>query len=556
MFNSPRCFSGLLVLCIRLSAAVEPLVDLEYTSYQGVANPNAITQWLGMRYAAPPLGDLRFAAPEAPPSSDKVQDALEHGPLCLAVGDSYNQTTQDEDCLFLDVYAPSNATKDSALPVFFFIQGGGYASNSNPNLNGSGLITDADMDLVVVTFNYRVGPFGFLAGEQVSSINNGLKDHYAALRWVHAHISSFGGDPSHVVIGGDSAGAQSVVQLLTAYGGKDLGLFVGSAAESQSFPTQFTVEASQFAYDNLVIATGCSNASAVDEEDGTLACLRSLSATDFEQYNTVTSPFPGAADEPLYLYGPTIDDDLIQDYAYNLLHDGKIVHVPTIFGDDANGGSVFVPNNTANLSQSNAFLHDQFPLLTLADLRRLNELYTPDNVPDLLAPVNSSFRQQFGASYNQVAKVYGDIRYTCPGIYASQVFSEATGCQSWNYLYNVSDPTDIARGLGVPHTTEVNAVFGPTNIFGGGAPQSYEAGGVNEGIVSLMQGYWTSFIRTLDPNTLKKDGAATWEAYEAQTGKRIVLAGAGGEDSESLAVDALARERCEFLWSIGARVHQ
>ena len=283
--------------------AVDPLVDLEYIKYQGTANAGGISQWLGIRYAAPPVGDLRFAAPEDPPSNDTVQDATSHGPLCLAVGNPYNATTQDEDCLFLDVYAPSNATKDSALPVFFFIQGGGYAQNSNPNLNGSGLIDAADGELVVVTFNYRVGPFGFLAGEQVPSINNGLKDHYSALRWVQSHIAAFGGDSAHVVIGGDSAGAQSVVQLLTGFGGKDLGLFIGSAAESQSFPTQFTTGASQFAYDNLVVATGCSNSTPNDADDGTLACLRSLSATDFQHFNNVTSPFPGAAGKPLYLYG-------------------------------------------------------------------------------------------------------------------------------------------------------------------------------------------------------------------------------------------------------------
>ena len=146
--------------CLALAgvcAAVDPLVSLDYTSYRGTANLGGVSQWLGIRYAAPPVGDLRFAAPADPPSNATEQAATQHGPLCLAVGSSYNETTQSEDCLILDVYAPSNATKDSALPVLFFIQGGGYASDSNPNLNGTGLITAADMDMVVVNFNYRVG---------------------------------------------------------------------------------------------------------------------------------------------------------------------------------------------------------------------------------------------------------------------------------------------------------------------------------------------------------------------------------------------------------------
>lgn len=94
--------------------------------------------------------------------------------------------------MFLDVYAPSNATTGSPLPVFFFIQGGGFNQNSNPNFNGSGLIKAADFDLVVVNFNYRVGPYGFLSGKQVAeggSVNNGMKDMIKALQWVQKYIS-------------------------------------------------------------------------------------------------------------------------------------------------------------------------------------------------------------------------------------------------------------------------------------------------------------------------------------------------------------------------------
>ena len=98
-----------------------------------------------------------------------------------------------EDCLFLDVYAPTNAVSSgSKLPVYFFIQGGGFASLSNPNYNGSGLVEASGNNIVVVTFNYRVGPFGFLASEEVeqgASLNNGLKDQLKALEWVHKHIS-------------------------------------------------------------------------------------------------------------------------------------------------------------------------------------------------------------------------------------------------------------------------------------------------------------------------------------------------------------------------------
>lgn len=103
------------------------------------------------------------------------------------------QRGKSEDCLFIDVYAPTNAIQSGkSLPVYFFIQGGGFADLSNANYNGSGLVEASDHSIVVVTFNYRVGPYGFLAGKEVeegASLNNGLKDQIKALEWVHKHIS-------------------------------------------------------------------------------------------------------------------------------------------------------------------------------------------------------------------------------------------------------------------------------------------------------------------------------------------------------------------------------
>jgi len=186
------------------------------------------------------------------------------------------------------------------------------------------------MDMVVVNFNYRVGLFGFLAGQEVEaggSINNGLKDQRKALEWVSKYIAMFGGDPDHIVIGGDSAGAASVTFFLTAYGGRDDHLFVGAASESQSFATQWNISESQWMYDNIVIRTECVNA-----KNGTLECLRSRSVEELQKVNFNT-PFPGASNAPLYMYGPTIDGDLVPDYTYKLFSEGKFVKVPTLFGN-------------------------------------------------------------------------------------------------------------------------------------------------------------------------------------------------------------------------------
>jgi carboxylesterase type B len=134
-------------------AAVDSCVHLDYSSYNGVALPNGVTQWLGIRYAAPPLGDLRFAAPQDPPSTgDGIIEADTHGPVCLKRSSSnlpakLETPDTNEDCLFMDIYAPTNAIWGS-LPVMFFLQGGGFSILSNANYNGSGLVLASEMNMV------------------------------------------------------------------------------------------------------------------------------------------------------------------------------------------------------------------------------------------------------------------------------------------------------------------------------------------------------------------------------------------------------------------------
>ncbi|KAK7542929.1 Alpha/Beta hydrolase protein [Phyllosticta citricarpa] len=537
------CLVAALALSLSVVHGVDPQVPLNYTTYEGTPYSNGITAWLGIRFAAPPTGNLRFAAPLDPPVTGGVQAANQHGPYCIATAASPSVTTTSEDCLFLDVYAPSNASLNAKLPVFVYIQGGGFNANSNANYNGQGLIAASGHNIVVVTFNYRVGPYGFLAGAEVAaggSLNNGLKDQLKALRWVQRYITRFGGDPNHVVVGGSSAGAASVSLLLTAYSGRNDGLFHATAAESQSFAAMLTNRESQYSYDNLVMRTGCASA------DNTLACLRSLDVADLQTQNTAT-PFPGAQKAPLYPYGPTIDGDLVPDYTLRLFQEGRFIHVPTIWGDDTNGGSTFAPKTTATLGESNSWLHDQFPPLTLPQIRKLNQLYPVEGTPTF----NGT-----GRYWRQLSNVYGDLRYTCPGLSISSI-SWRAGLPSWNYLWNVEDPAQMAQGYGVPHTAEVNAIFGPENVASGAAPVSYYKGGVNAPIVPVIQRYWTSFIMSLDPNPYRAPGTPRWETWrpaaEDLDGSRLIFQTGATRMAQ---LDALTRRRCEYTTSIGVDIRQ
>lgn len=315
----------------------------------------------------------------------------------------------------------------------------------------------------------------------------------------------FGGDPRHVVVGGDSAGAGAITLLLTAYGGDGrLGnLFHATAAESQSFGAQLTVKQSQFAYDNLTESTGCA------EEKDTFACLRSLDL-QILQKNNVNYPFPSANKPPLYMYSPTIDGDLIQGYTHRLFQEGRFMKVPVIFGDDTNEGTIFTPKDTSSVTQANDFLRAQFPSISPAQLAKIDATYmaTPDD------PVYPNA----GEYWRGVSNAYGEIRYICPGIHVSTAYSKFS--QSvWNYHYAVIDTVAEGAGLGTTHTVEVNAIWGPDYVSGTPPPSYYTT---NAAIVPVMQGYWTSFIRSFNPNTHRYPGSPEWNPW-GNDGQRIFI---------------------------------
>jgi len=470
------------------------------------------------------------------------------------------------------------------LPVFVFIQGGGFSADADPNFNGTGLVAASGRNIIVVTFNYRVGAWGFLASTGSASgqpyANNGLRDQRKAFQWVQTHIAQFGGDPSHVVLGGDSAGAASIALHLTAYGGRDDKLFQAAAAESLSFATLLTTSQSQYQWDNFTKAVGCSNTNA-----GTaLTCLRGKSAAAIEAQN-FNIPFPGQTSPPLYMFQPTIDGDIVTDLTYNAFQKGNFIQVPMLIGDDTNGGTIFTPRATSSQAQSNAFMTNQFPYLTSSQLNTLSQLYPNPN---------QSACPASGCWWRQVSNVYGEMRYMCPGLYISSAYANLTAtkkrfrrtlsrgelddggtarilnvifpsldgtsssgstAKSYAYRYNVEDPDQVAQGLGVPHVVEKNAIFGAGNTPDG-VPASYNSGQTNAAVIGVIQAYWTSFIRSYDPNTYKTDGSATWEEYYSSSGlpQRLVFQTGGKTNMESL--DNGLRERCSYLASIGPSVLQ
>lgn len=212
-------------------------------------------------------------------------------------------------------------------------------------------------------------------------------------------------------------------------------------------------------------------------------------------------------------------------------------------GDDVNGGTIFTPNTTNNISESNTFLRNQFPALTLPQLTQLNILYPVEGTPVF---------PDSGLYWRQVSNVYGDLRYKCPGEFICSMYQTHGVRDSWNYLWNVTDPTQAAEGFGVPHTVEVNAIWGPTNV-NGTVPLSYYPNGTNANIVPVVQAYWTSFIRSYNPNTYRLAGSPLWGNWDDWGRNRIVFQ---TNATAMQPVSLTERMNCDYINSIAASIAQ
>ncbi|RDW92011.1 hypothetical protein BP5796_01405 [Coleophoma crateriformis] len=500
----------------------DAVVDLGYSTYQGTVVGGGVSQYLGMRYAAPPVGDLRWRKPHKPVVTRGVQDATAFGDICLGLGAAATSSSQSEDCLFINVWAPSTAKPSSKLPVWFYIQGGGYNTNSNANYNGTGVVEASGNNIVFVNMNYRVSAWGFLASEKVKEdgdLNAGLLDQRLAMEWVQKYIHLFGGDPHHVVIHGVSAGAGSVALHLTAYGGRDDKLFAGAIGESVFFPTQPKVSELEFQFDHYATLAGCGEAT--DE----LTCLRAQDVSVLQTAN-VAMAFPGATSASLFYFTPCIDGHLIRKYPYLSFESGEFIHVPIMFGNDNDEGSAFASNATSPADVA-AFMVDYYPHLTPTDTDNINAQY-----PLMAAAAKHA------AYFPSVAEAYGESTFNCPAITILQSYVQYfSASKAWSYRVNIQDQNDIAAGLGVPHTMETPAIFGV-----GFAPGTASFATYNAPVVPVVMHYFISFIRSLTPNTFRSSDAPFWEPYT--TAQRRMKLQTNATAMEAVPADQLGR--CAF----------
>lgn len=316
-------------------------VNTKYGALKG-RNINGAAVWKGIPYAKPPVNELRFEAPEPPDSWEGVKEADQFGPECIqprTEGGLFQtpgyEPVESEDCLYLNVWAPEQVAEQK-LPVMVWIHGGAFVSGS-----GSTSFYDATKfvkrgEIIVVTLNYRLGPFGFMhlspLGESFIS-NAGLLDQIAALEWVKENIDGFGGDPGAVTVFGESAGSMSIAALMAMPKAK--GLFkqaIMQSGASQLIPAEQAAQVTAGMLQMLRIGS--------DE----VHKLRTLPA---EQILAAGERFKQQTGAGLaMLFQPVVDQSTLPKSPVQAVKDGDASDVRLLIGTNLDEGALFIRPET------------------------------------------------------------------------------------------------------------------------------------------------------------------------------------------------------------------
>jgi para-nitrobenzyl esterase len=331
-----------------VSNAVTPTAPVATTTgtYQGLMNfqelqgdpVTGVNVFFGIRYAQPPVGTLRWKPPQAPNPGQGSILAATPGHTC-----TQGRPTDSEDCLFLNVYTPSNANARSRLPVFVWIHGGALTSGAGSDYDPSVMV--ANNDIIVVTINYRLGSLGFLAASVLAATqadafqnigdagNYGLMDQQFALAWVQRNIGAFGGDPNAVTIGGESAGGLSVSsQLASTNTGRNL--FRGAIIESGGY----------MYHDVPSLATYQTLSNTFAQDDANKFCGGSLTLTCLQGLAPATQLFFSEGVFGGFGIAPNFGTKILPRDLHTAFSTGQFNRVPVLQGTNANEGRLFEPD--------------------------------------------------------------------------------------------------------------------------------------------------------------------------------------------------------------------
>ena len=461
----------------------------------------------GIPYAAPPVGNLRWKPPQPAAAWKGIRGAQGFGSNCPQPPGFFGRLSDDENCLFLNVYTPASAAKaGSKLPVMFWIHGGALISGESDDYNPVALVKQG---VIVVTINYRLGLLGFLVHPALaaesgtgSSGDYGLMDQQAALAWVKRNIAHFGGNSGNVTIFGESAGGLSVRSQMISPLAK--GLFekaiIESGAYTETLPTEAQAE-----------ATGEATAAALGCSDQTAACLRSLPVTALVAGETALSQLPN-------IDGNVLTSDYATDFK-----SGAFNRVPVLSGSNHDEWRLFV-ELLSDLSGTP---------VTAANY--MSQIESQFSVPASLA---SAIVQEYPiAAYANPAYALGaagtDVVFACNARRDVQNLSQYV--PTYQYEFNDEAAPNIylpalGYSLGAYHSSEIQYLF-PAPV-----PRLDPA---QDALALDMQKYWTQFAKKGDPNG---GGLPAWPKYTAATDQALSLNTPAPAPESTFAAD----HRCAF----------
>lgn len=441
------------------------LVESDFGPLVGVAE-QGVTRFLGVPYAAPPLGELRFAAPLPPPSWAEPRDASSFGERCVQLVAADETTTiGSEDCLLLNVWTPA-ACPDGDRPVLVFIHGGGNATGSavDPLYDGAELARREDV--VVVTLDYRLGVLGWLAlpeldAEAGRAGNYGLADQLAALDWVRAHAARLGGDPDRIMLFGESAGAVDTCALIGSpqAQGKLAGAIVQSGTCKQLARAQLDALA-----DELVASSGCAG-------PDVLACLRARPAAELMALAPTGFPSVSALSQG---WGPHVDGELLPTTTLDALAAGE-VGIPLVVGSNVDETAKDAP---PGLSEA------QYEALVGATFGPL--------APSVLA-------QYPVADYDDPSDAWAnlttDVKFTCTARRSAEA-SALGGQPTWRYVFGYVGYETFGQSEPLAfHGLELVYLFGNWGAVELGNFE-YQPNADDLAMRDVMMGAWAEFAAT------------------------------------------------------------
>jgi para-nitrobenzyl esterase len=451
------------------SGSASPIVRTESGLVRG-ADVAGVDSFLGLPYAAPPTGNLRWRPPQSAASWSGVRDATQFGPSCPQAPSPFAPPGPfSENCLFLNVYTPASGRGDR--PVLVWIHGGGLVQDGARHYDGTKLAADG---IVVVTINYRLGALGFLAHPALASRpggaagNYGLMDQQAALRWVQRNIARFGGDPHNVTIAGQSAGGLSVLAQLVSPGAR--GLFRRAIVQSGAFAlNQRPLATAEAAGETFAKAVGC--------PDQTAACLRSVPVSDLVKNFGVEIP-------------GVVDGSVLTQPIGTALARGQFTRVPVINGITHDEELLFVAGLSLTVSQGTD--------IPLAAPLNSGANYQADIAQALGVPAARAAaiaaEYPLSAYPNPVVAfslLVSDASFACPALQVDRWTAER-GVPTYAYQFNDDKAPVLGMILGLAtHGAELPYLFNTPTVLDPG----------QQALAASMRMDWASFAGTGNPSS-------------------------------------------------------